>query len=82
MASRFTNDVDYRWGVAMVLTNIAAVADHQGRPMEALGLLEESKKIFDDLSEKLGKNTDFQQHVAKNVSVREAARQHLDATGR
>ncbi len=82
LASRFTNDVDYRWGVAMVLTNIAVVADHQGRPHEALGLLEESKKIFDDLSEKLGKNTDFQQHLAKNIQVREAARQHLDATGR
>jgi serine/threonine-protein kinase len=76
LASRFPNDVDYRWGVAMVLTNIAAVADQQGRLDEAVGLLEESKKLFDDLSPKLGKNSNFQEHLTKNTRLREAVRLH------
>jgi Tetratricopeptide repeat len=79
LTSRFPADVDYRWGAAMTLTNIAAVADHLGRPKEALVLLDESNRLFDDLSEKLGKHSDFQKHRAKNDRVREEVRQHIDA---
>jgi tetratricopeptide (TPR) repeat protein len=79
LASRFPNDIDYRWGVAMALTNVAAVAVEQGRHEEAAGLLEESRKLFDDLSPRLGKNSNFQEHLAKNVRVREVVRQHLNA---
>jgi tetratricopeptide (TPR) repeat protein len=79
LASRFPNDVDYRWGVAMTLTNIAADAVHLGRPKEALELLDESSRIFDDLSEKLGKKSEFRQHRAKNGRLREQVRQHLAA---
>ncbi len=31
LANRFPNDIDYQWSLAMVLTNIAAVADQRGR---------------------------------------------------
>jgi serine/threonine-protein kinase len=77
LASRFPDDTEYRWGVAMVSTNIASVTNKQGRPKESLGLVDESKKIFDRLTEKLGTNDDFQRDLAKNVRVGEEVRQRL-----
>src|SRR5262249_868132 len=32
LVNRFPKDIDYRWGVAMVLTDLAGVLDQQGRP--------------------------------------------------
>src|SRR5262249_51832686 len=40
LAGRFPNDVDYRWGVAMTLTNLAAVVLQQDRPKDARELIE------------------------------------------
>jgi hypothetical protein len=58
----------------MVLTNIAAVLVEQDRPKEALGPIEESAKIFENLSQALGSNAEFQQHRAKHARVHEALR--------
>ena len=77
MAGRFPNDVDYRWGVAMALTNLAAVIVEQDRREDARRLIEESKKIFNDLSGKLGKNSEFQEHLAKHARVRDVLRNYL-----
>ena len=59
LASRFPNDIDYRWSVAMVLTNIAAVADQRGGTKEALGLVDEAAKLFVSLSAALGANREL-----------------------
>jgi tetratricopeptide (TPR) repeat protein len=80
LTSRFPKDVDCRWGVAMTLTNVAALADHQGRSSEALGLLEEAKKLFDGLLEKLGKNEEFVKDRGKNLRILDTVRQHLSAS--
>ena len=79
LASRFPNDIDYRWSVAMVLTNIAAVADQRGRAREALDLVEEAAKLFVNLSDSLGKDENFQGHRSKNEQLRELIRRHLDS---
>jgi tetratricopeptide (TPR) repeat protein len=42
LADRFPNDVDYRWGVAMALTNLAGVVLEQGRAKDAREPIEES----------------------------------------
>jgi hypothetical protein len=80
LADRFPDDVDYRWGVAMALTNLAAVVDHQGRPVEAIGPVEEAAKLFADLSAKLSKNEAFQGHRSKNEQLRERIRRRRDAS--
>jgi hypothetical protein len=49
-----TTDVDSRWGVAMVLTNVAAIANQEGRPREALDLGGEAAKIFAGLADEAG----------------------------
>jgi tetratricopeptide (TPR) repeat protein len=79
LAERFPNDVDYRWGVAMALTNLAAVVLQQDRPKDAREPIEESGKIFDDIKKSLGTNADFQQHHAKHIRIRDAIRQRLEA---
>jgi tetratricopeptide (TPR) repeat protein len=78
IAGRFPNDVDYRWGVAMALTNLAAVIVEQDRHEDARRLIEESKKIFNDLSGKLGKNSEFQEHLTKHARVSEVLRNYLN----
>ena len=78
LTSRFPNDVDYRWSVAMVLTNIASVVHHQARDEEARQLLDESKKIFGELTASQGANAAFQRHVAKNASVLQAVQRQLN----
>ncbi len=80
LASRFPDDIDYRWGRAMVLTNIAAVVV-QDRPKEALGLIEEAGKLFEDLSRTLGSDAEFQQHRVKHAHVHEAVRKQLESKG-
>jgi len=79
LAGRFPNDVDYRWGIAMVLTNIAAVLDQQDRRDEALVLIEEAGRMFNELSGTLGGNREFQAHHAKHARLRELTRQHANA---
>jgi tetratricopeptide (TPR) repeat protein len=79
LADRFPDDVDHRWGVAMVLTNLAAVVLQQDRPKDALALIEESGKIFDNLKKALGANVDFQQQLEKHSRLRGAIQQKLDA---
>ena len=74
----FPNDVDYRWSVAMALGNLATVIDQQGRPKEALPLLEESKPIFDSLATKLGSNEAFQKDQATHARTLEAIRMRLN----
>ena len=80
LAGRFPDDVDYRWGVALALSNLAEVLDQQGRPGEAVGPIEEAAKIFADLSPKLGNHEEFQENRDKHKSLREAIRRHLDAS--
>ncbi len=79
LASHFPNAIDYRWGRSMVLTNIAAVVVQQDRPTEALGPVEESAKLFEDLSQALGSNAEFQQHRAKHARVHKTLRQQLNS---
>jgi serine/threonine-protein kinase len=79
LAVRFPNDVDYRWGAAKTLGNLAAVMLQQGRPEDALELVEESGKIFDDLKKTLGNNAQFQEHYNKYTRIRDAIRKSLDA---
>jgi serine/threonine-protein kinase len=79
LAGRFPNDVDYRWGVAMALTNLAEVVLQQDRPRDARELIEVSGKIFDDIKKSLGTNADFQQHHAKHIRIRDAIRRNLEA---
>jgi hypothetical protein len=71
--------VDYRWGVAMALTNLAALVLQQGHPQEARQLIEESGKLFDGLTKTLSTNAQFQQHHDRHIRVRDAIRQSLDA---
>jgi serine/threonine protein kinase len=79
LATRFPNDVDYRWSVALVLSNIAALADQRGRYKEAFALVDESKMIFDDLSKTtFDKHEDFQQDFAKCTNLRTTIQSHLD----
>jgi len=54
--------------LAIVLTNLAAVVDQQGRPAEAVGAIEEAAKLFADLSTKLGQNEEFQGNRSKVAS--------------
>ncbi len=82
VSARFPNDVNYRWDVAMVLTNLAAVIVAQDRHNEARKLIEESKKIFDDLAGKLGTNDEFQQHLTKHARVNEAIRKFQSSKSR
>ena len=77
LAGRFPNDVDYRWGVAMALTNLAGVVLQQDRVKDASELIEESGKIFDDLIKTLGANAHFKEHHDKYTRVRDAVRQRL-----
>ena len=79
LTGRFPDSVEYRWGVALALANLATVIDQQGRPKEALPLLEESKPIFDDLATKLGTNEAFQKDQATHARTLEAIRMHLNA---
>jgi hypothetical protein len=80
LADRFPNDVDYRWGVAMAFTNLAAVVLQQGRPKDAREFIEEAGRIFDDIKKSLGTNGEFQQHHAKHVRIRDAIRRSLEAS--
>jgi tetratricopeptide (TPR) repeat protein len=75
LASRFPNDVDYRWGVAMTATSLANVLLQQNRPKEARDLIEESAKLYDDIAKKLGTNADFHQNHEEHKRVRNAIRQ-------
>jgi len=79
LAARFPNDVDYRWGVAMTMTNLAAVLLEQGRTKDARELIEESGKIFDELEKPLGTNPLFRDHHEKQRRVRDEIRQASDA---
>src|SRR5262249_55447808 len=79
LRSRFPNDVDYRWGVAMALTNLAAVVLQQDRPKDARELIEEAGRIFDDLRKALRTNDEFRQHDEKHARIRDAIRRRLDA---
>jgi hypothetical protein len=81
LAGRFPNDVDYRLGVAMALTKLAAVVLQQDHPKEARELIEESGKIFEDLTKTLGNNAHFQQHHDRYARVRDAIQQHLKSKG-
>jgi serine/threonine-protein kinase len=79
LADRFPNDVDYRWGVAMVLANLAGVVFQQDRPRDAGKLIEESGRIYEDIKRSLGTNADFQQHFAKHIRIRDEIRRSLKA---
>jgi hypothetical protein len=79
LASRFPNDVDYRWGVAMALSNLAEVVVQQDRPKEALSFIDEAGPMFDNLSKTLGTHAEFQQHTAKHARIRVAIWRQLDA---
>jgi tetratricopeptide (TPR) repeat protein len=81
LAGRFPNDVDYRRGVAMALTNLAAVVVGQGRDKEALGLIEEAGKICNDLSPWLSGTPAFQGALATHARVRDVIQQHLKSKG-
>jgi eukaryotic-like serine/threonine-protein kinase len=82
LATRFPNDVDYRWGVAMASSNLAAVVLRQDRPREARELIEEAGKIYDELKTALGNNPDFRQYYARYTSTRDAIRKSPDARSR
>jgi serine/threonine-protein kinase len=82
LADRFPGDVDYRWGVAMTLTNLAAVVLQQNRPKDALEPIEEAGKIFDDIKKSLGTNADFEQHRAKQTRIRDEIQRSLEAKKR
>jgi hypothetical protein len=79
LADRFPSDMDYRWGVAMTLTNLADVVLQQGRPKDARELIDESAKIYDDIRKSLGGNAEFQQHHAKHLRMRDSIRRRLEA---
>jgi tetratricopeptide (TPR) repeat protein len=79
LAARFSDDMDYRWGVAMALTNLADVVLRQDRPRDAREFIEEAGRIFDDIKKSLGTNGEFQQHYAKHVRTRDAIRRSLEA---
>ncbi len=53
--------------------NLAAVIVQQDRRENARRLIEESKKIFNDLSGKLGKNSEFQEHLAEAWRVKDVS---------
>ena len=74
LAVRFPNDVDYRWGLAMALSNLAAAMLQQDRPRDARGPIEESSTIFNDLKKSLGTNAEFQKHYELHTSIRDAIR--------
>ena len=74
LASRFPNDVEYKWGVAMTLSNIGEVVDRLGRPKEALDLIDEARGIFHELAQKLNKDERFEQNRAHNDRLREQVR--------
>jgi tetratricopeptide (TPR) repeat protein len=79
LADRFPNDVDYRWGVAMTLTNLADVVLQQDRARDARELIEEPGRIYDDLQRALGTNDEFRQHREKHIRIRDAIRQRLES---
>jgi serine/threonine-protein kinase len=79
LAGRFPNDVDYPWGVAMTLSNLAAIVFQHGRLKEARELIHESGKIFDELRTRLGTNADFQQHQETHTRIRNAIKQSMDS---
>ena len=80
LAGRFPNEIDYQWSVAMVLTNIADVADQRGRAQEALDLVDKAAKNFINPTASLGEDENFQGHRSKNERLRELIRGHLDPT--
>jgi hypothetical protein len=71
--------MDYRWGVAMALTDLADVVLQQDRPGDARGPIEEASKIYDALDKPLGANPEFREHREKNKRIRDAIRQRLEA---
>jgi tetratricopeptide (TPR) repeat protein len=82
LEARFPEDVDYRWGVAMTLTNLAEVVIQQGRSKDARELIDESGKIFEELNKTLGTNANFQENRDKNKRIRDALRQNPDGKSR
>jgi len=74
LADVFPKSVDYRWGVAMSLTNLAGVVLEQGRAMDAREPIEESGRFFAELKKAVGTNTDFQQNYEKHTHIRDEMR--------
>ncbi len=79
LSSRFPEDVDYAWGVAMSLTNLADVLFQQGRGGDARGLIEEAARIYDSVKGELAANVNFQKDYAKHQRIREAIRKAVEA---
>jgi serine/threonine-protein kinase len=82
LTRRFPNNVDYRWGVAMSLTNLAGVVLKQGRAKEAGDVIEEASPIFEAVKPSLENNADFQDHYQKHRQIRDAIRKSLEANKR
>jgi tetratricopeptide (TPR) repeat protein len=81
LATRFPDETEPVWSVALIRTDLAEVLGRLGRWAEAVPLLEEAGATYDRLLVRLPDNPDLGQNLKKQRELLSEARKHLASKG-